>query len=838
MNLFKKTMFFLILLFLTIIALPLKGETNSLDIYYFNNQETLEDLNVSLYNLDEDFLILLEKEEFLLNETLWFHFYLEDYSFSNEEEYLFVIDGINITEPLKYTFLPSFSPFYLNAYGFSNDLEEITNKVTYATFIDRKQIKFFTKFPVKITEINILKNDTFISKDDYTFNATASQYFINLNDDLDFNLEYFVELTTLDGLISSLNLVNYNEIYTTGFFETLFNYNGDDLGAKYTSNLTTFKVWAPTLNNLTLNLYSADDIKTSFSMQKSSDGVFSFKSYGNLLNYEYDYSFTRNKLLYENIVDPYVKYISKKNRGLIIDLNSFMPPGFNSWIPALNTTNRADYVIYESSIKRLTGFLQQSNLQNRYLALTDENLTYTNVKNQSFSVGLRHLKDLGVTHLTLNDLVLTEHSLSVINNEYSSNELPGNEISELKSMIKTLNDNGINVILELNTYNNVITSLESLMPGYYYETNQAKIIKNEDKAFFETNHYMTSKYLESQISYLITEFKLKGLKLNPLNSLRIDYLNGDIREKSQNESLLFYGEFINNSPKNNSHKLNSPSSLEQTRHVGFIDDSRFKFDETFLNSTSETGLKGYILSSWSQTYNTLSPDQAFKRLNYFTNLSADINRQIKTLQLLSYGITVIKGGEEFGFYGNMSINYAFKDANFDLFNLYKELICFKKAHPSLKILEHTKLKNEVIYKVKDNLVNYQIINRKDLYPHILIVHNLGERQNFILPEGLKGYLYYNREGELNWKVDFDNLDYYKKGSIFDNNAVIKLQKHQSLILHFGLNKDNIIEEPIQTPPPPKQTNIIVYLLISGALIIISGIVVTYFILKSTKEEKL
>lgn len=836
MSLLKKTTFFLILFLLTTAFLPIKGDSNSLDIYYFNNQETLENLDVSLYSLDKDFLITLEKEEYFLNETAWFHFYLEDYSFLIEEEYLLIIDSIHFTKPLEYEFVPNSSAFYINDYGISNDLEEITNKITYATFTDRKQIKFLTKFPIKTEEIKLLKNDSFMSEDAYNLNATTSQYFISLEDDLNFNFEYFIQLTTSDGLISKLSLVNYNEIYTTGFFETLFNYNNDDLGIKYTKNLTTFKVWAPTLDALFLNLYDINDEKTSIQMQKSSDGVFSYKNYGNLLNYEYTYSFTRNKKDYE-IIDPYVKYLSKNNRGLIIDLNSFSPNGFNSWNPIMKTENRADYVVYESSIKALTGFLPQTALQHRYIGLLDENLTYTNVKNESFSIGLKHLKDLGVTHLTLNDLILTDHSLSIINSDYSSINLPGNEINELKSLIKTLNDHCINVVLELNTYNNVIASLESLMPGYYYETNQAEIILNDDKAFFETSHYMANKYLETQISYLLSEFKLNGLKLNPLNALKIDYLNDEIREKSQNESFLFYGEFIENSPKITANKLISPSSLDKTRYVGFIDEDRFSLDENFLNSTSNNDLKGYILSSWSETYNTLSPDQSFKRLSYFSNLSPDKNAQIKTLQLLSYGIIVLKGGEEFGF-DSMPINYEFKDGNYDLFNLYRELISFKKEHPSLKILEHSTLKNEIMYKASDGIVKYQIVSSKDLYPHILIVHNFGERQNFTLPEGLKGKEHYNRDGELNWQIVFDNLNYYEKESKFDNGSIIELQKNQSLILHSGLNKDNIIEEPIEAPKPPKQTNFIAYLLISGSLIIVLGIVVTYFILNSTKEENL
>ena len=49
---------------------------------------------------------------------------------------------------------------------------------------------------------------------------------------------------------------------------------------------------------------------------------------------------------------------------------------------------------------------------------------------------------------------------------------------------------------------------------------------------------------------------------------------------------------------------------------------------------------------------------------------------------------------------------------------------------------HSDIKNNVIYDVKDDVVFYRIINKDDLYPDILILHNFGDKQNFNLPVGL------------------------------------------------------------------------------------------------------
>ncbi|MFA6678372.1 MAG: hypothetical protein WCS22_02400 [Acholeplasmataceae bacterium] len=834
MKILKKTIIVLILSILTISLLPVKAENNSLDIYCFFLDHRLEDLEASLCDSEENILIDFQKAEYNLNERIWFRFYIEDFTLLDDTEYSIVVTSAIRTEQVVFSFTNIYTEYYMTKYAFSNVLEDLITEVTYATFIDRKQIKFFTNYPVTEHEVNILKNDVYIDIEDYTFNHIANQYFINLQDDLDFNSEYHLELNTFDGLTVSQKIVSHTEIYTSGFFETLFNYTNNDLGVKQSKNSTTFKVWAPTLNQLTLNLYKGE-YRTSFNMNKTSDGVFEYINNGNLATYEYTYSFTRDGVLHE-IIDPYVKYVSN-NRGLIVDLFSLNPNGYNLWKPENTAESYADSIIYESSIKKLTGNLPQSHLNNRYNSLTNLNLFYRNDKNKTFSAGLNHLKELGVTHLALNDLIKTKHSLSIINSDYRTKTTIGAEHTELKQLIKTLNENGISVILDLDTYTDVIESLELLMPGYYYETKEAKIIKEENKAFFETNHYMTNKYLESQLTYLVNEFKFQGLKISPLNSFTVDYLNNKMRDLAQDENFIFYGDFISASPNNTQKKLSSPSSLDQVRHISAVDEDRFSLEDSFLNGTTNTSLKGYVLSTWSPTYNTLSADQSFKRLSYFPSLSTDENKQLKALQLLSYGVPVIKGGEEIGFYNDDEpLNYQLKDTNNSLFVLYKDLIKLKKEHPSLQMLEHSKIRSDVVYTVKNNVVEYQIVSADDLYPHILIIHNFGDTQNITLPEGLKGYLHYNRDGEFNWQVIIDTLNHYPLKTKFDNNSEIELQKNQSLLLHFGLNKSNIIEDPIPTPEPPKKDNFIVYLLISGGLIIILGVVVTSLILRPTEKD--
>ena len=44
-------------------------------------------------------------------------------------------------------------------------------------------------------------------------------------------------------------------LYSSAEFEAEFTYEGDDLGAVWTAESTTFRVWAPTADAVTVNLY-------------------------------------------------------------------------------------------------------------------------------------------------------------------------------------------------------------------------------------------------------------------------------------------------------------------------------------------------------------------------------------------------------------------------------------------------------------------------------------------------------------------------------------------------------------------------------------------------------
>ncbi len=136
-----------------------------------------------------------------------------------------------------------------------------------------------TKITVTMTDSIDDYNDAFIvsGKDsevsiDSVNMVKAGTYELILTESLD-NFKHYT--ITYDETVYEVNMKN---IYSTAEFEKEYTYEGNDLGATYTAGKTTFKVWAPTAENVSLNLYTSGDARMkdlieNVEMKKGDKGV-------------------------------------------------------------------------------------------------------------------------------------------------------------------------------------------------------------------------------------------------------------------------------------------------------------------------------------------------------------------------------------------------------------------------------------------------------------------------------------------------------------------------------------------------------------------------------------
>lgn len=88
-------------------------------------------------------------------------------------------------------------------------------------------------------------------------------------------------------------------VYSTKEFEEEYTYDGDDLGATWTKDSTAFRLWAPTAQAVSVNLYESgtegtDDLIESIPMTADINGTWVASKDGDLNGTYYTYTVTIN----------------------------------------------------------------------------------------------------------------------------------------------------------------------------------------------------------------------------------------------------------------------------------------------------------------------------------------------------------------------------------------------------------------------------------------------------------------------------------------------------------------------------------------------------------------
>lgn len=192
-----------------------------------------------------------------------------------------------------------------------------------------------------------------------------------------------------------------------------YTYTGHDLGATYTPEATTFKVWAPTATEVYLNLFStssdeepgAEDLG-SYELTKLVDGekwtgVWTITIEGDQKNVHYTYTITATKptgtqTITKQIQDIYsVAAGVNGKRSMVCDLDSTDPEDWqkDSHVFVDETT---DSLVWELNIKCFSygsvSGVSEAN-QGKYLAFTESGTTLNDKGNVSTCVD--YLKEMG-----------------------------------------------------------------------------------------------------------------------------------------------------------------------------------------------------------------------------------------------------------------------------------------------------------------------------------------------------------------------------------------------------------------------------------------------------------
>ncbi len=410
-------------------------------------------------------------------------------------------------------------------------------------------------------------------------------------------------------------------IFSTEKFEEQYTYTGDDLGVTYSGEKTTFRVWAPTADAVSVRLYKSgtegtDDLIMELAMTADVNGTWVAEKSGDLNGTYYTYFVSIGEIRNE-ACDPYARTTGVNGkRAMVIDLDSTDPEGWDKDADPNAGKNFTDAVIYELHVRDLSVH-NSSGITNKgkYLGLTE-----TGTKNkEGISTGIDHIKELGVTHvhlLPVYDYGSVDESrpeipqfnwgydpvnYNVPEGSYSSDPYNGEvRVKEFKQMVKSMHDNGLSVIMDV-VYNHVYNAGEfcfnKIVPQYFTRIDENGTYSNGSECGNDTatERSMVKKYIVDSVSYWANEYHIDGFRFDLVGLIDIETINEVVTEVHKTHpNVVFYGEgwTMNTNVTKNGYKMATQVNSKETPGFAYFSDTiRDALKGSVFNNT-ETGYIG------------------------------------------------------------------------------------------------------------------------------------------------------------------------------------------------------------------------------------------------------
>ena len=380
---------------------------------------------------------------------------------------------------------------------------------------------------------------------------------------------------TYEGIIDEMNVytlyfngvpcvVTIPNTYSTSDFEAEYTYTGDDLGATWSAESTTFRLWAPTAAKVVVNLYDAgnDGSKiASHDMTADVNGTWVATVEGDLNGVYYTYSVTRKGETVE-AVDPYARTTGVNgNRAMVIDLDSTDPEGWEN-DDYVTQSSYTDAVIWELHVRDFS-IDETSGMTNKgkFLAFTESGTT---VPGTDISTGVDYMVDLGVNYvhlLPVYDINSVDETVGGYNwgydpknynvpeGSYSTDPYNGAvRVTEFKQMVQSLHENNIGVIMDV-VYNHVADAgqfcFNQIVPGYFSRVHDDGSYQSNSGCGNDTasERSMVSKYIVDSVLYWAEEYHIDGFRWDLVGLIDYETINAVMEEVHKvNPDIIFYGE--------------------------------------------------------------------------------------------------------------------------------------------------------------------------------------------------------------------------------------------------------------------------------------------------------
>ena len=343
-------------------------------------------------------------------------------------------------------------------------------------------------------------------------------------------------------------------------------YAGNDLGLTYTKEKSTFRIWAPSAQEVHLKLYSNADHKLFtelHTMKKDKNGTWVTSLTGDKKGLLYTFTTIIKGKESDEVPDPYAKAVGVNGkRAMVVDLKETNPTGWEKdKSPAFK--NKTDAIIYELHVRDVS-ISPTSGIKNKgkFLGLTERGTK--NAAGQS--TGLDHIKELGITHVHLlpfYEFISIEETkpdgkynwgydplnYNVPEGSYSTNPYDGvTRIKEFKQLVKAFHEDGLRVVMDV-VYNHTAltetSNFNQLVPGYYYRQTKDGKFSDATACGNETasERPMFRKFMLESMKYWVQEYHVDGFRVDLMGVHDIETMNLISRELHKiKPDILIYGE--------------------------------------------------------------------------------------------------------------------------------------------------------------------------------------------------------------------------------------------------------------------------------------------------------
>ena len=619
------------------------------------------------------------------------------------------------------------------------------------------------------------------------------------------------------GLVSAV--ASTSGLYDSQAFADAFTYTGNDLGNTYNdASSTDFRVWAPTATAVSIMHHaSASESQsdgTELSMTKDVNGTWVYHYNGNADGFIYDYKVHVNGGV-NYASDPYARSSTiDSGHSVVVDLAKSNPAGWATTTSPNYGSGNTDATIYELHVRDLSSNANSgipTAHQKKFLALTDLNTSYsyqtskvaivkgkykTIVTKYTTPTGVSAIKALGVTHVELLPVYDFNNlgeggsesnppfnwgydpvNYNVPDGGYSSDPTnPYARISELKSGIETLHQQGLRTIMDV-VYNHVSDastfSEEQIVPGYFFRHNPDGSLTSASGCGndVDSERPMVRKFIVDSVTYWAKEYHFDGFRFDLMGLLDVTTLNQIRTALNQiDPTIVMIGEGWNmgtaTEPANQNAAANMSNigffndqirdsvkgSVFSAGDAGFVQGNTSTADSVIAGIVGQTGFGGRTSANWLAT----TPGQAvnyveahdnltlWDKLNASTGsngkaarmLAAD--RQAAAILFTSQGLPFIQAGQEFlrtknGDDNSYSsgddvngLNWASRAVNAGTVNYYAGLIAMRKAHPAFRMSTAAAINSNISVANSTKNVIKEVINGKaagDSWKQIVVLHN-------------------------------------------------------------------------------------------------------------------